>query len=151
PGQYQGKAPDGETSFTIKAKSENSKTFLTKIFEQRKRETEATSLKFSNLSEEEMALWESGEPSLELQYLLSYWNDLAHWLMQMQEDQKPYDIQFGQPKNQIPNKISISFPEVELGFSLSEEDLISIIPSLATVKSPLAVHEAPQEEIGRIT
>src|SRR6185437_9872081 len=31
PGQYQGKAPDGETSFTIKAKSENSKTFLTKI------------------------------------------------------------------------------------------------------------------------
>src|SRR5262249_18356292 len=119
-------------------------------FDQRVEQTEETSLKFSNLSQEELILWREGRPSLQLRYELSYWSDLAKWLLRLQEESVPYKIQFESSSQQLPNKILIGFPDLELGFYLSEANLPLIIPALATVKSPLIVHDVLQDIIQEI-
>lgn len=139
-----------ERKFAIKGKNAVAIRKLDEIFKQRKNETEETSLKFSNLSQEEIALWKAGKPSQQLAYELSFWNDIAKWLMFLQEEQHSYEVTFQYGQNKLPKGISIVFPEVECSFSLLEEDLISLIPALSTVKTSLSVHHTPLEEIEKI-
>jgi len=137
--------------FYIKTKSAEAHSHLKDILYHRNKETEETSLKFSNLSQEEIILWKEGRPSSLLSYELSFWNDLAKWMMLLQDSGQKYTITFGfSPKN-LPNQINIQFPTVELGFYLSEANLPAIIPSLTTVQSSLKLHNAEQEAIKRIT
>lgn len=148
---YARTSPGGKPLFFIKGKTAEAKSKLIDIIEHRRKETEETSLKFSNLTEEEINLWREGKPSAQLRYELSYWNDLAHWLMRLQEDGVKYEIQFGYSEKGLPNQITILFPDFEVGFYISEANLPSIIPTLATVRSPLKVYGASHENISRIT
>ena len=50
--------------FSIFAKNEKSQEKLQALIEKREEETESTSIKFSNLSQEELAAYPQGEPSL---------------------------------------------------------------------------------------
>lgn len=150
-GFYRYISKDSKSLFSVKAKNTAAKALLKKFIDERQKETESTSLKFSNLPEEEILSWQQGRPSPQLKYDLSYWNDLAHWLMQLQENSTPYTIRFNSSQNKIPNVIYITFPEIEFSFDLPEESLPYIIPSLSTVNSPLTVHEASQEAIKAIT
>lgn len=113
-------------------------------------ETEETSLKFSNLTQEELMQWRSGQPSLGLSYVLSFWSDLAKWLMEMQELELSYTIDFQGITGEIPGGISIQFQEVHLYFKLSKDILELIIPALNTVHSPLKVFSLPEEAIDQI-
>ena len=124
---------------------------LETLISRRPEETEETSIKFSNLSEEEILMWQEGKPSLQLRYDLSYWSDLAKWLIQLQEDGQEYRILFKYSKEQLPCWIQINFNELEIGFCLSETDLLSVIPSLGTVDSPLKVYYDNNEGISCIT
>lgn len=142
---------DGAIRFYIKAKTPSAKSHLIKILEERRKETESSSLKFSNLSDEDIALWQAGTPSAELKYQLSFWNDLAHWFMLMQDSKIPYSIQFEGTKKELPSAISIAFDDVEAGFHLTDKEWLHVIPALATVDSPLKVHEADPAEVGQIT
>lgn len=150
PGQYFFKSKN-QTFFSIQGLTQNSIHFLNKTLEERTKQTEATSLKFSNLSEEDLALWQAGTPGSKLKYNLSFWNDLAQWLMLLQEKQEPYTIDFELASNQIPNGVLIKFNEVELSFRLSEQNLIELIPSLATVTSPLKLHQNSKDDIDTIS
>lgn len=140
----------GKCVFYVEGKNHKALSRLKEIIEHPRRETEETSLKFSNLSQEELTLWREGRPSSQLSYELSFWNDLAKWMLIAEESGSPYQISFEYSPKPLPNLIQISFPDIEAGFYLSEANLPLIIPSLAMVKSPLKVHNAPQETIERI-
>lgn len=137
--------------FSISANSADAQEKLNGLLKEREKETEETSLKFSNLNEHELALWREGKPTPELKYELSYWSDLAKWLMILQDERKTYNILFGYDADRIPSSMRISFPEIDLFFDLSREDLVRIIPFLNSVNSPLAVHTTQQEAIQQIT
>lgn len=149
-GFYQHLSISGKHVFFIKALSASAKEYLTEILEHRRKETEETSLKFSNFPQEEINLWREGKPSFQLKYELSFWNDLAQWLMRLQDDGVEYSIEFGYSSKELPNSIRISFSELELGFYLSTANLPQIIPTLSTVNSPLGVFGASFENVKRI-
>lgn len=149
--RYERTSIGKEVLFSIQSKTASANVALSEILENRSKETEATSLKFSNLPEKEIALWRAGKPTPRLRYELSYWNDLAHWLMRLQESGQPYKIVFNTPSNKTPDAITISFPEIEMTFHLSQSQLTNIIPALATVNSPLSIKDTPQDTIQSIT
>ncbi len=135
----------------IQGKTPKAVQQLKEMIDFRRRETEETSLKFSNLTQEELASWREGRPGSRLLYELSYWNDIAKWLMLLQDEKKKYEVRFEYGSDQLPNWISLSFDEVELGFHLFKEELSKVIPALATVDSPLKVHQVQEELIQSIT
>lgn len=149
-GQYSFSSASGKRIFSLKGRTGAVSSFIKEMFEKRHRETEETSLKFSNLSQDEIILWKEGRPSAQLTYELSFWNDLAKWMMALQESGSKYEIVFGYSPKNIPNSIQVTFPEVYAEFYLSEANLPLIIPSLATVKTPLKVHHTEKETIDRI-
>jgi len=133
----------GKKLFSIKALSVKGKKKLEDILWNRAKETEETSLKFSNLSSEELALWKEGRPSHFLRFELSFWSDLAKWWMSLQENQVPYTLSFlSKEKDTLPKWISICFKDmIEASFYIAEVNWQRIIPSLTTVDSPLPVYE----------
>lgn len=150
-GYYMHTSAGGRAVFYIKGKTPEAIEQLQEILENRQKETEETSLKFSNLAHEELVLWREGRPSAQLSYELSFWNDFAHWLMRLQDEKEPYKISFSYSSRKIPNQIQLDFAELEMSFYLSEANLPLIVESLATVKSPLSVHHVSQDTIKRIT
>ncbi|MBA2368219.1 MAG: DEAD/DEAH box helicase [Candidatus Protochlamydia sp.] len=150
PGHYVIQSSSDKIIFSIKAKSESAVALLERLFNERSPATEETSLKFSNLSSEEIMLWREGRPDPQLRYDLSYWSDLAKWLMQKEEEGQAYQLTFNYSKKNIPNWLQLNFADLETGFYLSEANLPVIIPFLASVKSPLTVHNASHQDIDRV-
>ncbi|HSX03313.1 MAG TPA: DEAD/DEAH box helicase [Rhabdochlamydiaceae bacterium] len=151
-GGFQAKSTTDKQLFYIKPLKEAGKKRLNDIFITRPLETEETSLKFSNLSQEEIALWRQGRPSHQLRYELSFWSDLAKWLMDLQEKEMKYTIHFSKEDEQteLPHWITIRFPDVEVGFYLAEVSWQETIPALSMVNSPLAVHAYRHKTIKKI-
>lgn len=150
-GSYVYKSSQDKILFTIKGKNEEAIQYLEDIIYKRHLETEETSLKFSNLSQEEISLWREGKPSPLLRYQLSYWSDIAKWMLFQQEKKNKYEIVYNYSKQKIPNWLQVNFDEFEAGFFLPEQKIAQIIPSLATVKSPLSVRFANHQSIAAIT
>lgn len=137
---------DKQVLLDLHALKEDSVKRLHDLIEERRPETEETSLKFTNLTQEEISLWRAGRPSSELRYELSIWNDLAKWFFIDQDMKKPYQIDF-EYEEQLPAVIKIHFDEVALTLALRTEDLPSLIPALATVNSALRVHHEGHEAL----
>lgn len=140
----------GKVIFSIQGTTTQAIEHLEKMLFQRREETEETSLKFSNLSENEIVLWEQGRPSPQLTYELSFWSDLAKWLMALQEKEEPYTIHVDYSAKKVPNKLSTTFPELSAEWGLFEPFLPSIIPALTTVQSPIPVRTESTEGIEKI-
>lgn len=140
----------GKVVFSIKGKTHDAVSHLKEIIQHRQVETEETSLKFSNLSQDEIMLWREGKPSSQLSYELSFWNDISKWLLLQQEEGDHYKISFDYAENQLPNRITANFDKIEIMFYISEANLPNLIPALATIHSPLKVHNAPAETIRKI-
>jgi SNF2 family DNA or RNA helicase len=150
-GEYASSSVSGKTLFYIKAKNKTATQKLSQLILHRHRETEETSLKFSNLSQEEILLWREGKPTAELSYELSFWNDLAKWLKSLQDLNDAYKVTFENSSKGIPNYIHVEFADVECGFYISEANLPTIIPSLATINSKIKIHHQVDEAIKKIT
>jgi SNF2 family DNA or RNA helicase len=134
--------------FSIEAKTPAAKKRLEGIVAERIEETEETSIKFSNLSSEEIAQFRAGQASHQLRYELSFWADIAKWLMALDDEKEPYEIEFdGTP---IPNEMTIKFPQLGVWFYISEVNWPWIIPALNTVNGPLHVFEEEEEGIEKI-
>lgn len=141
----------GKIIFSIQGKTPEALAHLEKLLFQRLEETEETSLKFSNLSESEIALWEQGKPTPQLSYELSFWSDLAKWFFFLQEGHKPYTIDIGYSPKKLPISLAALFPELSAEWTLFEKYFPAIIPSLAMVQSPLTVRTESTEGIEKIT
>ncbi|MFI0435404.1 MAG: DEAD/DEAH box helicase [Parachlamydiaceae bacterium] len=150
-GMWSYRSKSGKKIFEIEALQSDAIALFDQILSKRSEETEETSLKFSNLSVEEISSWRQGKPDPQLRYDLSFWSDIAKSLMKQQEEGVPYDISFKYSKHQLPNWIQIHFHHLRIGFYISEANLPLIIDSLQTVQSPLKVYYAPGSEIGCVT
>lgn len=147
-GQYSLKKR-GETLFFLKPKTSIAKKYFQETINERKKETEETSLKFSNLPKKELILWREGRPSHAFRYELSFWSDLAKFLMLLSENESPCEIQFTFDAH-LPRSIVIEFEALQCSFSLSKTILIEIIPFLSTIKTPLEVQHTPSVTIDKI-
>jgi SNF2 family DNA or RNA helicase len=145
-GVYSSKEP----GFFIEASSPAVRKKLVSIFEERPVETEETSLKFSNLSSEEMAQYRAGNLSHFLRFELSFWSDLAKWLMHMQEVGSKYEVLFEQKEQALPHKIILKFPALIISFELTEANWPWLIPALSSVHGPLQVFDSKEETIEAI-
>lgn len=81
----KGKSYSIGSDFIITAKTKRGDELLQNWLYNREMETEETSLKFSNLPQEEIEQWREGRPSATLQYELSYWRDFAVWILEQQD------------------------------------------------------------------
>lgn len=150
-GHYFCRSKSDKKIFVLEVKGSRLNQLIDHIMYKTEEETEETSLKFSNLSNEELTSWREGKPSPQLRYDLSPWSDLAKLLMKMQEEGHPYEIAFKYAKTGLPNWFQVNFEELSVGFYVSEANLPLVIDALSTVKSPLAVSYADQKRIERIT
>lgn len=151
PGVFTHQSPSGKTLFMLEPKSDEAKLFVDKTIRNRRHETEETSLKFSNLSHEELSFWREGRPTPQLRYDLSFWSDLAKWLMKRQEEGAACQITFKYSKRNLPNWFQFEFADCRVGFYVSEANLPLVIEALQTVDSPLSVNYAECREIERIS
>lgn len=149
-GDYTYLSPAGKPLLTITPKTVEGGVFFRQTLQQRPAETEETSLKFSNLSDEEIRRWRQGRPSFILRYELSFWSDIAKWLMRLQDEDAPYTITFDTDDEGVPNGVTLSFPEATLCFALNRRDLGTLIPALSTVDSSLKVYDTQEASIGAI-
>lgn len=147
PNTYAFFSSGGKQIVYLHAKTEAfAKSLHTMLFE-RLPATEDTSIKFSNLTPEELNQWRLGHPSAELSYELSFWSDLAKWMFFQQDNNKPYEIKFSSQASQVPNYLEITFEELEAKFSISAALLPQIISTLKTVNINLQVIDHRQDEI----
>jgi superfamily II DNA or RNA helicase len=139
----------GEESFRLEPKGKGGKAAAYELLFNRPLETEETSLKFSNLPQEEIALWKEGRPSFELQYELSFWSDLAKWWMILTENGGQYSLEFS-PANQLPRLLRATFDPFVFEFALFLADWPAMVPTLTTVESPLSVFDWRTQAIDEI-
>lgn len=148
---YEIKSSTNKLLFHIEPLNAETKKYLHVLFFTRTIETEETSLKFSNLTADELELWQEGKPSHRLKYELCFWSDLAKWLMLLQEMDKPYTISFEEKENGLPSWITIQFSALlNIKCYLSEVHWPQLIPVLKTVNSPLTVYGQPYSYIRAI-
>ncbi|MBI3236895.1 MAG: DEAD/DEAH box helicase, partial [Chlamydiales bacterium] len=134
--------------FSVEGLTGEGRARLEEILLHRPEETEETSLKFSNLPQEEISLLKKGKVSQKLAYELSFWSDLAKWWMQLQDGKEAYKVSFCNLV--LPKWIYAQFSEVGFSFYVAEANWPLLIDALATVKSPLPVYEISHEEIESI-
>lgn len=107
-------------------------------------ETEENSLKFSNLSEEEIGAWRKGHPSLELLFELSFWSDFVKQLM-LYSERHTVEIKFMGKAGALPDALLIKSADFEINYQLEKKDWKALIPTLNSVKSNLVVHNRLQD------
>lgn len=126
--------------FMISPLTKKGEKQLNEIVLNRVLQTEETSLKFSNLSSEELSLWREGKPSHLLQYELSFWSDLGKWLMVLDEQGLAYQIDFFPAQKSLPKELTVSFREVSVSFYIAEVNWEEIVPALASMKSSIPIY-----------
>jgi len=135
-----------KTLFSIQAFTAAAIQRLEYIVSERVIETEETSIKFSNLPPEQILEWREGRASHSLQYELSFWSDLAKWFMWLSDDGESYKIEFKALENQVPHEISVTFDDLSVTFYIADVSWPWLIPSLATVQSPLKVFDEVEQQ-----
>lgn len=149
--EYVAKAESREVLFLLKVKTPKGKELLKELIFEREEETEETSLKFSNLPPEELALWKRGTPTQELQYELSFWSELAKWMLLQEEFNLPYSIDFSQSGKTLPKQVTLHFKDLDFQFYIAEVNWKEVIPSLKQVKSSLPVHEFRDVSVNKMS
>lgn len=143
---WEARSLTNELLFSVRPITKEGESKLLSFLSERTKQTEENSLKFSNLSEQELLLWREKRPSDQLRYALSFWLDLAKWFFFLQEEGDPYEIVFS-PEESLPTGVHIRFSSVELFCVLSPEDFPLFIPSLKTVRSSLSVSDRGELDI----
>lgn len=106
PGKMYCQSATGKKIFNLEPLNPPAADFIDLMIHKPAQETEETSLKFSNLSTEELSLWREGKPQSQLRYDLSFWSDLAKWFMKKQEEGHPYAITFRYSKKRTAQLVS---------------------------------------------
>ncbi len=136
-----------EIEFSIQPLTELGQQLLISWIEEYLKETPENSIKFSNLSSEEVGWWREGRPSPSVRYILSFWSDLAKWALIHQEEGK---LDFEEDAEGFPTKITATFPDFIMRWRLKNTDLVKIIPTLGSLTAPLKLFQAPQEKVESI-
>lgn len=142
-------------NFSIVGQSLEMKEKIDSLLYERPLESEETSIKFSGLDSDEIARWRQGNPSMKLSYELSFWSDLAKWLMQQQERQGELGccLQLIADRGELPSFLEVNFHERDLiaRWELTPGILSGIISTLNSVRANLKVHPLWQERLSTAT
>ncbi len=130
---------DDQIVFLLKLKNDSGREKAKELIDNRKEETEETSLKFSNLDLNELELWRNGKPSDDLRYELSFWSDLAKWGLILEERGEECFITFKGNENSLPTIISLSVNEFEVEISIDKKDWPKLIEPLSKYDADLKV------------
>ncbi len=134
-------SPSKKQLFSITPTTPAGKNRLISLIEERVVETEETSIKFSNLSAEDITEYRAGRASSGLLYDLSLWADLAKWLFFLQEEGSFYQISFSDLSEQIPHDMHVEVDAFNMKCYISDVMWPDLIASLSTVEAPLRVFE----------
>lgn len=137
-----------DISFYIKSRTDDGKKLLHRWFAANDKNTPENSIKFSNLSPEEISWWREGRPSTQLRYQLSFWFDMALWSFLHADETK---ILFEEDKSGLPTKLSLKSKQFILKWHLSFSDLEKLIPTLGLIKTNLTTYSESEENIKSIT
>ncbi len=121
------------------SKTLDGKEMVKKLLHMGRTQTEETSLKFSGLSEEEIEQWRAGRPSPSLRFELSFWSDLAKWLMLLQEGGRLRAVSFMEDERGLPTAVQADFDDITLHLPMDETLLARLIPSFSGLKTHLYV------------
>ena len=133
-GSYVAKNGSNEEIFTIKGNDPAVKEILFNRVE----ETEETSLKFSNLSEEDIEAWHAGRPSEWLTYELSIWSDLAKHLFLLQESDPNFTVEYEQDGD-LPTHLVMNLKTCTIKCHIRIDQWKDLVPALATLKSTIPI------------
>lgn len=145
--RYAGKMKG--TGFKAEAFSEQGAHILDLIGGKKIPETEENSIKFSNLTEEELEEWHQGRPSEALSFELSGWSDLVKQLFLFHQN-KPLQILFEESANGLPSAIILSSDDFRIKSRLDESDILKIIPVLNSVEASLTVFNRLKDRLEKI-
>lgn len=148
--KWEAHSLQGDVCVIIEALTDVGTSKVREFLEERILETEETSLKFFNLSDEELRNWKKGQPGERLSYELSFWADLAKWFFSLQEEGRQYRFEFF-PENEEPSLVRCFFDDVQFSFTIEKKDFEYIIPSLRLVKSPLKVYDAEEFSVEHVS
>ncbi len=127
---------EGELLFTVTGNIE----FFKKFTKAKPEETEENSIKFSNLSEDELELYRTGRPTLHLRYELSFFSDIAKWLFTHEDECictegeircKDFVIHAHVPKPSLPldkKQLAEAFEQGTL--KMADEEIGELLPLL---------------------
>jgi len=139
-GEYVCLSPAGSKHFYLKMKTPEAKEKAQEWIEERKVETEETSLKFSNLDPKELDLWQRGRPSHSLQYELSFWSDLAKWGMLLENRGEKPKITFKDYEEGLPKIIEIQLAEFDVEVFIAKDNWPDLIPALDIYETEINVY-----------
>lgn len=125
------------------------KKFFNDVFRIKPVETEENSIKFSNLTEEELEAWRAGNPPFRLAYELSPWSDLAKALM-LHSNKHKFKINFVENAKTLPKELLIEFPDFKVRSTLLADDWEELIPVLNSVLSNLHVFNRLQDSVSQV-
>jgi len=137
--------------FKIHLEGKEAKKKFKEILQPQTLGNETTSLKYSQITEEELKLWKEGKAGKDVTYELSFWSDLGKWIYFLQEQEYLYQVNFKMLDSIPPREVEIKFQGLfEVFFYISESSLKYVIPSLKTIVSPVKVIEQTQQRISEI-
>ena len=134
----------------ITPKTDRAKEHFKITVDEREEETEETSIKFSNLEPEELENWKNGRPSKKLRFELSFWADLAKYLLFVEDDERKADIHLIERDKKLPSGLEINLKDFTIKISIEENRWESLAFSLRGYKTNLLVHEMSGREIEKI-
>lgn len=108
-------------SFELTAKTKEEIKILEEIFFSQPKETPENSIKFSNLTQEQIQKWKEGRAESSLRYELSFWSSFAKHLFFLQS--KAITCNFIEENNEIPQRLEIQLPGLKMAISLPKEKL----------------------------
>lgn len=146
--QVTGKDPNGKLYFHFAAKNSEGVEKLEEFFHKR---AEDQSFKMAGLSTQELSDYRAGKSTFFTRFELSFWSDVAKWLLSLYETKEKIEIHFDSPDPYLPTKIILDFSSSKLSFTLDKKDWPIIIPCLSNVSSPIPVYELRDIAIQKIS
>lgn len=141
-----------ETAFDIQCLDKNFEKKIYKTLFHRKIETEETSIKFFNLSSDDIRKWKEGRPNENLRFELSFWSDLAKLFMLLQHEHQLESFEFEYNEEELPHIAIVQFSQIlHLRAYFPKGPLIQLIPYFQTVPSPLEIVIEEESHIRKIT
>jgi len=136
-GLYSAKSSGYKKNLELKIVSDEAILKIEELFE-KPVETEENSIKFSNLTNQELQDYRRGNPSSSLLFELSFWSDFAKWLFFKAQDEDQITVKLKEDESGSPSQIMLKTAEIELVVAVGKEEWGQIIASL---KPYLAVQD----------
>ena len=141
----------GSKKIEVLPKTARAKDHFKITVDERVEETEETSIKFSNLDSLEIENFKKKKPSKGLQFELSWWADLAKYLLFLEDDEnKQAKITFLEENGKLPHMMLIEMSDFTISISLENANFETFIPPLKGYKTNLSVFEVAGKQIEKV-